>query len=158
MRAVLLPLAALAIFAAGCGGQTAAVSDNSPSLAARMVCAADAQREISLSLGEILRKPVTPTWAEPAYSCDYVYPAGTVALSVRQLSSTTAAATYYTSARGGSAAISGLGQAAYVDPGGSVTVRKDNLVLRVDVHGLPVDFGRPHCPGKKPGAVSPPTS
>ncbi|HEY3606079.1 MAG TPA: hypothetical protein VGL06_01185 [Pseudonocardiaceae bacterium] len=147
MRAIPIPLLVLAVLAAGCAGTaTAAVSDNTPSAAARMVCAADAQREISLSLGETLRKPVSQAWSDHVYSCDYVYPAGILTLSVRELSSTTAAATYYTRAHGrstGPVTISRLGQAAYADPDGSLTVRKDAMVLRVDVHALPSAFGQP---------------
>jgi hypothetical protein len=125
---------------AGCGGPATAAVDG-PSAAARMVCARDAQREISLSLGQTLRQPITPQWSDHLYSCRYVYPAGTVGLSVKQLSTLDAATTYYAAAHG--VAVAGLGQAAYAEPDGSLVVRKDSLVLRVDVHGLASAFGQP---------------
>jgi hypothetical protein len=110
---------ACVLLVAGCG--SAATDTNIPSAAAKMVCAADAQREVSLSLGQALRQPVTPVWADRRYSCRYVYPVGTIVLSV---SSAGAAATH-------------------AEPDGSLTVRKDDMVLRVDVHGLPATFGQP---------------
>jgi hypothetical protein len=140
-----LSVLACGLLIAGCAGApTTAPNTDTPPAAARMVCAADAQREISLSLGQTLRGPVAPTWADHLYSCRYVYPAGTVALSVKQLSSTDAATTYYVSARDQLAStITGIGQAAYAESDGSLTVRKDAMVLRVDVHELPAEFGQP---------------
>lgn len=113
---------ACGVLVAGCGSP--AKDTNVPPAAATMVCAADAQREVSLSLGQTLRQPVTPTWADRRYSCRYVYPVGTILLSVQQMSSKAATATH-------------------AEPDGSLTVRKDALVLRVDVHGLPATFGHP---------------
>jgi hypothetical protein len=112
-----------------------------PSAAAQMVCAVDAQREISLSLGQTLRQPVSSSWGDHLYSCRYVYPAGTVGLSVKELPTVDAATTYYTAVH--RAVVTGLGQAAYAEPDGSLVVRKDSMVLRVDVHGLAPAFGQP---------------
>lgn len=151
-----LPILACGLLIAGCSGPaaTAAAGDpppavtapatDAPPVAAAMVCSADAQQAISLSLGQTLRQPVAPTWADHLYSCRYVYPSGTVTLSVKQLSGTDAAKAYYVSARGAVArTVSGIGQAADAEPDGSLTVRKDAMVLRVDVHELPVQFGLP---------------
>lgn len=146
----LLTLLAFAVVVAGCGAPATTTnapaanvaSVSGPSAPARMVCAADAQREISLSLGQSLRQPVAPNYADHLYSCDYVYPAGTVTLSVKELSTVDTATAYFASSRT-TAAVPGLGQAAYAEPDGSLVVRKDAMVLRVDVHGLPTEFGQP---------------
>src|SRR4051794_4556103 len=65
-------LATAAVVAAGCGRPSAPVDTPSvapsplpsgtPSKAASMVCADEAQHEISLSLQLQLDRPVTPTW------------------------------------------------------------------------------------------------
>jgi hypothetical protein len=67
-------------------------------------------------------------------------------LSVDQLSNHDTAISYYTASRAkvpSSVAVSELGQAAYAESDGSLTVRKDSMVLRVDVHALPSRFGQP---------------
>jgi hypothetical protein len=46
----------------------------------------------------------------------------------------------------GQVALNGLGDAAFAGPDGSVVVRKDFKVLRIDVGKLPAQFGQPPRP------------
>ncbi|MEV5719119.1 hypothetical protein AB0L41_34970 [Amycolatopsis mediterranei] len=149
-------LATAAVVAAGCGRPSAPAGTPSvapshlpsgaPSKAASMVCADEAQHEISLSLQLELARPVTPAWSDHLYSCRYTYPVGTMTLSVKELAGTAAATAYFTALRSHvtqPVTVPGLGQEAYSEPDGSLVVHKDSMVLRIDVGGLPGRFGQP---------------
>jgi hypothetical protein len=149
-------LATAAVVAAGCGRPPAPAGTPSvapshlpsgtPSKAASMVCAEEAQHEISLSLQLQLDRPVTPTWSDHLYSCRYTYPVGTMTLSVKELAGTAAATAYFTALRSHvtqPVTVPGLGQEAYSEPDGSLVVHKDFMILRIDVGGLPARFGQP---------------
>lgn len=151
-----LVLVTTAVLTAGCGRPPARADTPSaapphqpaatPSKPSAMVCADDAQHEISLSLGLELDRPVTPTWSDHLYSCSYTYPVGTITLSVKELTDTGSATAYFTALRSHvtqPATMPGLGQEAYGEPDGSLVVRKDFMVLRIDVGGLPGQFGQP---------------
>lgn len=121
-------------------------SGDKPSVSAQMICADEAQREIQSALG--VRPPRAPvsTWADHLYTCRYVYPDGVLVLSVKELPDAAATTAYYGAVRqrhSGGGDVPGLGQAAYIAPGGSVLVRKDFKVLWIDVSGLPARFGQP---------------
>jgi hypothetical protein len=110
-----------------------------------MVCAHEAVSEINSALGE--KATVTkPTWVDHRYSCQYGYPTGSMAVSVKELSSWTQTKQYFNSlatTMGKARDLPGLGQGAFQTTDGAVVVRKDWKVLLVDPAGLPAQFGIP---------------
>ena len=50
-----------------------------------MVCAPEAQREITATLGITPTLVTVPTWTDHVYSCTYQYPDGSFVLSVKEL-------------------------------------------------------------------------
>ena len=143
----LLPaIVAIAGAAAACGSSGGA---KGPSTAARMVCAREAATELAAALGVPTTGQPTHTWADQTYSCRYVYPSGTMLVSVKDTASTADATAYFVAMRTATASpvsVPGLGQEAFAAGDGSVYVRKDVDVLHVDVSGLPATFGRPTLP------------
>jgi len=116
-----------------------------PSASAKMVCASEAQEDIANNLGNVQPTTVTtPTWKDSVYSCQYVYPSGTVTLSVKELRNAAATTRYFDKLgdtlgrRPGKLA---LGQGAFTAKDGSVVVRKDFKVLDVDVSQLSGKLG-----------------
>lgn len=117
-----------------------------PSEIAKMVCAPEAQHEISEALGVKPERVSTPTWENHDYSCQYVYDDGSFTLSVKELSSWDETYAYYdglATQLGKSDTLNDLGQGAFQGTDGSVVVRKDWKVLLVDPSGLPAHFGVP---------------
>jgi hypothetical protein len=116
-----------------------------PSASSKMICQKEAQIDIASSLG--LKATVsTPTWIDDVYSCKYVYPDGTVTLSVKELlnaQQTTAAYKAFGTKLGKRPEIVSFGEGAFITTNGSVIVRKDFKVLDVDVSKLPQQFGEP---------------
>jgi hypothetical protein len=126
--------------------QAAAAAGDTPSTSAKMICGSEAAGEISARLGVQLSQPPAPTWSDHLYSCRYGYPSGVLVLSVKELTDAAATADYYAAMQHSVAdqvAVTGLGDAAFAGPDGSTFVRKDFKVLRVDVAGLPAQFGQP---------------
>jgi hypothetical protein len=115
-----------------------------------MVCATEGRTEIAQAVGRDVARPLVGRWRDGVYSCDYVYADGKrMALSVKQLSSSADTTAYFDmlGARlGRMHALQGLGQGAYQTTNGATVVRKDNLVLLVDVSHLPAAFGSPSSP------------
>lgn len=115
-----------------------------------MVCAAEGQKDIAATIGIAPKHQVVGRWSNQTYSCDYVYSGRqTMALSVKELWNAQETGAYFDAvgARlGRMHALRGLGQGAYQTANGSTVVRKDNLVLVVDVVGLPAQFGVPSSP------------
>jgi hypothetical protein len=115
-----------------------------PSASAQMACAPEAQNELASVLGATATLPAAPTWVDHLYSCRYVYPSGTMALSVKELSNRAETTAYFESLRGllgQSEQLKGVAQGAFVTSDGSLVLRKDYKVLLVDTSGLPVPFG-----------------
>ena len=110
-----------------------------------MVCAAEDQHKIAVYLGE--RAAIsTPTWSNNTYRCNYVYPEGTVRLSVKELGSWADTMRYFNgllASAGPTTAVHNMGQQAAQAQDGTMFVRKDFSVLTVDPKGLPEHFGRP---------------
>ncbi len=150
-RKALLGVAALSLLPGlvGCGASASAgepqPAGKSPSEIARMVCARKAAGEITDLLGT--KATITaPTWANHLYSCGYGYRAGTMVLSVKELSSWNQTYAYFSGlarALHKTHLIFGLGQAAFRVRDGSVVVRKDWKVLMVNVSGLRGRVGSP---------------
>ncbi len=116
-----------------------------PSSISRQVCQREAVNDIDSALG-VEASVSTPTWVDHRYACDYRYPSGTMALSVKELSSWGQTDAYFRSLAvqlGKSRSLQGLGQGAFQTANGSVVVRKDWKVLLVDIHALPAQFGVP---------------
>lgn len=111
-----------------------------------MICAPEAQREISTALGARMIRPPAPTWMDHRYSCAYIFANGTLDLSVKQLRNAASARRYVASLAtrlGRRQRLAGLGQGAFTTANDSVVVSKDNEVLVVDAQGLPARFGVP---------------
>jgi hypothetical protein len=148
-------LALVALVAAGCttgsGSATNAKiavplpAGNSPSPISLMVCSSRATKEIDAALGEKTAVDQT-SWVDHRYSCRFAYPAGSMVLSVKELSSWSQTIGYFDSlstALGTSQTIPGLAQGAFQTTDGSMVVRKDWKVLEVNISGLPAQFGVP---------------
>jgi hypothetical protein len=144
----------LALAAAGCSGGTASTTPTTraplpagpnPSAISKEVC----QHEASHDIAEVLGEKATisePTWHDHLYSCRYSYATGSMALSVKELSSWAQTKAYFQSLAtqmGQSRTLKGLGQGAFQTTDGSVVVRKDWKVLLVDSSTLPAQFGVP---------------
>jgi hypothetical protein len=130
--------------AAAAAGASAAPAAAGPSVSAQMICGPEEQGEIAEGLGLTLRRPATPAWTAPVYRCTYLFPAGPLVLSVRELAEAGNTTAYFTAARAaapGSTELPGLGDAAFAATDGSVYVRKDFKVLTVDVSKLPTSVG-----------------
>lgn len=129
------------------GAEQAAPLADAPSAAAQMICA-DETRE---AIKSVLTLKATPaghtTWTNHLYTCTYALPMGTLRLSVKESPDTATASAYYTAQRkliARAADLAGLTDSAFGTPDGTVVLRKDNDVLRVDATGLPAVFGAQH--------------
>ena len=149
-----------AVALAGCGSSsktgadattTTAVSEGGhppgvdPSASSKMVCSAEAQRDITASIG-VKATVSAPTWVDDVYSCKYQYPDGVITLSVKELASEAATTKEYNAdaaAQGRRPDVVSFGEGAYITTNGSVIVRKDFKVLDIDVAHLPLKFGSP---------------
>jgi hypothetical protein len=130
------------------GGSTAGnrAAAQEPSDAAKMICATEAQTEVVQALGLTASRPATAAWAAPVYSCTYTFAAGVVVLSVRELAGAPQTTAYFNSVQndaGTSTRVPDLGEAAIAVADGTVYVRKDFKVLKVDVSKLPAFVGQP---------------
>jgi hypothetical protein len=116
-----------------------------PSKTTRMICAREARVDLAGVLGLKPTRMTTPTWVGDRYSCDYVYPEGTVTLSVKQLGNAASTTAYFDAlgtSLGRRPGDLGLGQGAFQVPDGSIVVRKDFEVLQVDVTKVSQTFGK----------------
>src|SRR5215210_7900550 len=115
-----------------------------PSESAQMVCAPEAQKDIASALGVTTTAVNEPTWVDHLYSCGYTYPDGSMALSVKELSSRAETTGYFDSLRvqlGEAERLTGVAQGAFSTTNGSLVLRKDYKVLLVDTSALPEPFG-----------------
>jgi hypothetical protein len=125
-------------------GPSASVVD--PSESAKMVCAAEAQRDIAAATGVTPVRVDPPTWLDHNYACRYVYPDGSFSLSVKELASPEETDAYFaglSTQLGNTRPLDGYGEAAFTTSNGSVVARKDWKVLLVDDAALPPRFGSP---------------
>lgn len=148
--AIALLSAACSTQAAGSGPQPAGPH---PSTSAKMVCAPGAREKLDQVLGSTSTTVTRPTWVAHLYSCGYVYPQGTMTLSVKELSSTAETTSYFDGlARryGTRQPLYGLGQGAFLADDGSVVVRKDYKVLLVDTSGFSKAYVQPESASGTP--------
>jgi hypothetical protein len=161
-RILFLAPVVLALGLAACGGSSkpaaqpqpsgstehvAKVASNVPSESAKMICSAEAQKDIEESAtGVHATKVTTPTWNDHIYSCTFQYPNGaSFTMGVKELSSADETTAYYNSLADklGKKKDIQLGQGAFVTDDGNMVVRKDYKVLLVDTTKLPHQFGQP---------------
>jgi hypothetical protein len=110
-----------------------------------MICQPEAVEEIAAALGVPTSAPPTASWSDHVYSCRYVYPSGVMVLSIKELPDEAATTAYYRAAQdsvGSHTPVQVLGQDGFAGPDGSLYVRKDFKVLRVDVSALPDRIGQ----------------
>ncbi len=114
-----------------------------PSVSAKMICEPEAITEIASAIEVNTTRVTTPTWVNHLYSCTYVYPNGSIVLSVKELANWADTTAYYDSLEkkyGVKQNINGLAQGAFLAPNDDVVVRKDYKVLLVDVAGISQNF------------------
>jgi hypothetical protein len=131
---------------AACSTSEAQPAGPHPSVSAQMICQRELQKEIAYAFGVHTIAPVSPTWVSHLYSCRYVYPFGTMTLSVKELADRATTTDYYNGLEnrlGDQQRLNGLGQGGFAAPNGTVVVRKDYKVLEVDTSRLPLQFGSP---------------
>ena len=170
MRKAALACAAVLLGIAGCGGAAASggavasgsgvasgaaasgrvpqPAGKSPSAISRMICTPKTAAEVAQVMGASAAV-ATPMWANHLYSCGYHYGAGTMVLSVKELSSWPQTYAYFGQLAGTlhkTTPITGLGQGAFIVSDGSVVVRKDWKILLVDISGVHGDVGSPPRP------------
>src|SRR5205823_50674 len=68
-----------------------------PSAAAKMVCAREAQTGLAAAIGVRTTQPIVPTWSDHIYSCRYTYNKAVMVLSVKELSNKAETDAYFTS-------------------------------------------------------------
>ena len=110
-----------------------------------MICADEAQEDIAATLGVKPIRVSTPTWSERLYSCKYEYADGVISLSVKELPDAGATTGYFEGLAKDLGQPPGgisLGEGAFATPT-QIVVRKDFMVLDVDVSDLPPQFGQP---------------
>lgn len=119
-----------------------------PSASALMICSADVRGD----LAEVLAMKQIPagrhTFANGRYTCTYRLADGPLLLSVQDEPDAAATTKYFRTLRdrlGMTAPLDGLGEGAYGTDDGTVVLRKDNHVLRVDASRMSAVIGRQHA-------------
>lgn len=150
LGAIALLSTACSTQASGSGYQTAGPQ---PSTSAKMVCAPEAKQKLDQVLGSTSSSVTQPTWVGHLYSCGYVYPEGTMNLSVKELSSVAETTAYFDGLAhryGRKQVLYGLGQGAFLTDDGDVAVRKDYKVLLVDTSEFSRSFTQPQSSSGTP--------
>jgi hypothetical protein len=149
-----VPVLAVPLIIAGCGSPSGPQpAGNSPSPISRMICTPTAAAEIAQVMGA-KAAVASPTWADHVYSCGYRYSAGTMVLSIKELSSWPQTYGYFDELARTlheTAPVKKLGQGAFITSNGSVVVRKDWKILLVDISGVAGEVG---SPPKPPGELA----
>ncbi len=110
-----------------------------------MICADEAQKEIAATLGVKPIQVSTPIWKKRLYSCDYEYADGVISLRLKELPDAAATTDYFEGLakdRGQPPGGISLGEGAFATPT-ELVMRKDFMVLDIDVTDLPPQFGQP---------------
>ena len=111
-----------------------------PSKSAKMVCDGEVSGDLAETLGVTATRVTKPTWKDHVYSCTFVYPKGSIALSVKELVSEKTTTDFFNAQKqrlGSKDDLFGLGTGAFVAKNDDVVVRKDYKVLLVDVSKVP---------------------
>jgi hypothetical protein len=119
-----------------------------PSAAAAMICSAELRSDLATVLAVKQVPRGTSTFIRGLFTCTYALPMGRLVVSVQESPDAAGTTDYFRGLRhrlGKTADLAGLGEAAYATSNGTVVVRKDNDVLRVDATRLPAQFGAQHA-------------
>lgn len=119
-----------------------------PSAPAAMICSAEVRSDIKTVLASKQVPEGKATFVDHMYTCAYSLPMGMLVLSVQESTDEAATSTFFQALRqqlGKTAPLAGLGEGAYGTSTGTVVLRKDNDVLRVDATDLPAQFGTQHA-------------
>lgn len=106
-----------------------------------MVCGSEIRTNIASALSLPQRPAPTSTWVDDLYTCTYSLPAGTLVLSVKDLSDDAAAGRYFAQTSKDLGAGQSLGKAGFQSNDGVVLTVKDNKVLEVNARRLPDKLG-----------------
>jgi hypothetical protein len=157
--AVLAGAAALALVVAACGGSDGGDGDGratdstelahasskaGPGKAAREVCSPMIRRAVEFEVGARLDGPPTEAVAGDTFTCTYRVGAGTIVMSVDDLKRVPVAEEDFRARlgiveRAGTDVerLPGLGHGGFVAPDGGLVVRKDAMVLTIEMAGMP---------------------
>ncbi len=116
-----------------------------PDKSAQMICSKRLEIATAKALG-ISATITTPRWHDALYSCTFVYPTGSIHLSLKELGSKAQTIAYFNKQKavlGNAGNVEALGEGAFQPPDGSMVVRKAWGVLTVGVADLPAQFGVP---------------
>jgi hypothetical protein len=116
-----------------------------PDKSAQMICSKKLETATAQALG-ISATITTPRWHDDLYSCSFVYPTGSIHLSLKELGSKAETVAYFNHQKtvlGNAGNVQALGEGAFQPPDGSMVVRKAWGVLTVGVADLPAQFGMP---------------
>lgn len=151
--------ATAAVLLAGCGDRAAtpaspstagamtrmAQAGSHPSSTAAMVCGDEIGDAVKRLFGTSAIPPRSHSWSDQLFSCTYAVAAGSLRLSVKDLTEAEPGRTYFDSLRtrlGSPALITGLenlGFPAFETTAGEVAFLKDGKTLLVDASGLSAD-------------------
>ncbi len=126
------------------GSMMHAIGAAGPSASARMICAQETRSDLAKILALKAAPTPTATWVDHLYTCSYRLPMGRLVLSVKEAGDAASTGTYFAALQhrlGATSPLAGLTAAAFGTADGTVVLRKDNDVLRVDATGLPAQFG-----------------
>src|SRR5262249_55279418 len=139
-RISVIAVLALGLIAAGCSSSSSSGSNSTvgtqpgpgqttvappgaqPAASSKMIASKEPGSDIAASLG-VSAKVSAPTWVDHVYACNYVYPQGTIKLSVKELESQQAVAALYNQdakALGRRPDVVSFGQGAFITTNGSV--------------------------------------
>ena len=116
-----------------------------PTASAQMVCGQEGQTELADAFKVSPTQITTPSWVDHLYSCTYLYPDGSFTLSVKELPTIPDTVSYFAALKAKFTVKDplALGQDGFSATDGTSVVRKDNMVLQVDVTKLSDQFGVP---------------
>lgn len=116
-----------------------------PDKSAQMICSEKLELATAKALG-VTAVITEPRWHNDLYSCSFVYPNGSIHLSLKELGSKAQTVAYFNHQKtilGNAGNVEGLGEGAFQPPNGSMVVYKAWGVLTVNVADLPANFGVP---------------
>jgi hypothetical protein len=141
LLAVVLAAAAVVAFSASPAVAREAVA---PSAKARMICAGEAQEDLAGVLA-VDAKVSTPKWRDRIYSCTYRYPTGSFDISVTEFPKISVAKADFVRLAADPAITQPdlhMADGAFLRADGSIAVRTDRRVLKIDPTNLPTQFAK----------------
>jgi hypothetical protein len=167
-RGVAASAAAVALLVAACGGADGdgrstgatklahASSASGPGRKAREVCSPMIRQAVEYEVGAPLDGRPAEAVDGDTFTCTYTVGGGTIPMRVHDLKRVPAAKAEFTADRAAARAagtgieeLPGLGHGAFVQDDGTLVVRKDAMVLTVDMTGFPAP-----ADGRDPSTIS----